>query len=784
MKKKLASLLTAAVMLTGAFTVLPDGTVGINESLTAEAASVITYNANDFSAFKGRTEQQVADEYSKAMLAGNSYKDGDPSSYYSTPCSTKSPYHQGVLTDDTLAAMEAMTNFYRWLVGVDKLTVHCTQNEDLQYQALDRNFYFNHYIPQSAKPEDMSDTLWEKGYKCTHNILALGSTPRGSVTAWLNEGYTLRSSSFGEYGHREALLSPSVISVQYGYCGNISIGKCTTAYPSKTYTDTFSSFPSPGPMASEAITYAPYTGWEARWDNSAFKFRNDSLENVTVTIRNTKTGTEYVRTKADGNLRGSNGALQFAQAEDYNQSTGTYDGSYLITIDGLKDKNSKDCRIIYTVSFFRAGEFAASKVCKADLNYSTLNIHPDWNTPENLAKLASGLPKTVNVTTESGNKYTVPAKGAWKYNSADSCFHNSCSSSDLPALAADTYGILRDIKIKCEVNEQDCEWFLISTSPSSYRDIKEGTQVNFNIHAYIINYKDTTVCRINKNGSGETVFDTHLTPDSFSYNSNNMPMFTMDKASVSDSGEYFSISYSSSEYWDDAYVSHGTVNLNIVHDYETVVVPPTCTEGGYTLHTCKVCSHSYTDSETAALKHSYTDTVVAPTVSAAGYTEHKCSKCNDTYRDSFTYHADMVCNNRGMTEKGFTAKFSGKTEASAASSNGCLVLPKLPDGTYSMTVSADYFESVTYTVKVKDGALTDIPALTLYLKGDVNRDGAVSADDAIIAARYSAGYGNYKTLYSGRVKDLNGNGSVTADDAIILARCSAGYGNYREKYLK
>ena len=43
------------------------------------------------------------------------------------------------------------------------------------------------------------------------------------------------------------------------------------------------------------------------------------------------------------------------------------------------------------------------------------------------------------------------------------------------------------------------------------------------------------------------------------------------------------------------------------HAYEEVVTEPTCTAGGYTTHTCPVCGHSYTDSETGALGHNYVD---------------------------------------------------------------------------------------------------------------------------------------------------------------------------------
>jgi len=68
------------------------------------------------------------------------------------------------------------------------------------------------------------------------------------------------------------------------------------------------------------------------------------------------------------------------------------------------------------------------------------------------------------------------------------------------------------------------------------------------------------------------------------------------------------------------------------------------------------------------------------------------------------------------------------------------------------------------------------------LVGDVNGDGLISADDAIIVARYAANYGNYQNEYDANVCDMNRDGHVTADDAIIIARYSANYGNYRDIY--
>ena len=52
----------------------------------------------------------------------------------------------------------------------------------------------------------------------------------------------------------------------------------------------------------------------------------------------------------------------------------------------------------------------------------------------------------------------------------------------------------------------------------------------------------------------------------------------------------------------------GNYELEVhTHDYEAIITPPTCTEQGYTLHTCKNCGDSYKDMYSDALEHIYDD---------------------------------------------------------------------------------------------------------------------------------------------------------------------------------
>ena len=67
------------------------------------------------------------------------------------------------------------------------------------------------------------------------------------------------------------------------------------------------------------------------------------------------------------------------------------------------------------------------------------------------------------------------------------------------------------------------------------------------------------------------------------------------------------------------------------HSYTAVVTAPTCTDKGYTTHTC-ACSDSYVDSYVDALGHTWNDGVVttAPTATTDGVKTSTCTVCGET----------------------------------------------------------------------------------------------------------------------------------------------------------
>lgn len=74
-----------------------------------------------------------------------------------------------------------------------------------------------------------------------------------------------------------------------------------------------------------------------------------------------------------------------------------------------------------------------------------------------------------------------------------------------------------------------------------------------------------------------------------------------------------------------------TVEKALGHYYAEIVVDPTCTEGGYTVHECQRCGDSYTDSKTEALGHAEKLVGAADaTCTEDGYTgDMVCSACGE-----------------------------------------------------------------------------------------------------------------------------------------------------------
>ena len=166
------------------------------------------------------------------------------------------------------------------------------------------------------------------------------------------------------------------------------------------------------------------------------------------------------------------------------------------------------------------------------------------------------------------------------------------------------------------------------------------------------------------------------------------------------------------------YVSH-------THNYKDVVTAPTCTEKGYTTHTC-ACGDSYVDAYVDALghawdngkvtkeptetetgvktftctrcgetktetipklthEHSYKAVVTAPTCTSKGYTTHTCA-CGDSYVDTYVDALGHAWDNGKVTKeptetetgvKTFTCTRCGETKTETIPATGVMDVTKM-----------------------------------------------------------------------------------------------------------
>ncbi|MDD6098205.1 MAG: hypothetical protein PUB66_05705, partial [Oscillospiraceae bacterium] len=525
---------------------------------TDEESTVIVYNLNESEQFKDRTVENVMSHYNAARQIWEDAGYDDYGNYYDVPASVEAPYHQGVLNNGTLRAMESMTNFYRWLAGSEPLIEPCLPNDNLQYQALDRNFEISHEISQSSKPEDMPQELWNLGFECRHNILAMGFSPLGAITGWINEGYNLNKNSWDGLGHRYSLISPSISDIQFGYSGNIAVG-IVNGYKDVLYDDIFDAFPSPGSFPDSFIK-ASRSAWNVGWTN--FQLIKIDKE-VKVTITNLNTGEVFCRTTADDTLHITYGGMSFVQPDDAVDDT--YTDSYKVEISGLTSFEGNHPVVIeYTVDFFNFKSNEESCVKSFDMgDYSKLYVDETLGDTISLKKLAAVLPKELKVKMENGYVGQFPVSGHWVLDESKSCWRNSIS---LPDNFSDSYNKLDNIEIPYMITKG---WYSSAcTFEFAPSEPKAGDSGSVNIDTQYINTNFySKVFRIVRNSdgtfSGEKIFDSKGSAverinnvDSYAIDSYTIDSYTKDM-----DGEYVSITYKKSSYIAETSKTIQTLNV-------------------------------------------------------------------------------------------------------------------------------------------------------------------------------------------------------------------------------
>ncbi|MCQ2482635.1 MAG: DUF4214 domain-containing protein [Clostridia bacterium] len=525
MKNKVISLFLSISIIFGVF---------MSSSVDTEASG--TYCLNDYSVFSSKTKEAIASRYYSALSLASQ-------DYYSSEPSFVAPYSGGRLSDATHKSMTELLNYYRWLTGVAELPVS-SHSDALQAAAVVRNFQFGHTVDRSSMPSDMPDDFFNLGSTANHNIIAMGFTPQGAITGFLQEGYNLSNGSFTTMGHRAMLLSYMTTSSDFGYAGKICIG--LEGKNSKADSDIpFFGFPVPGYAPTQLITSPKETSWSFEINSKMLTY--SSIDSVNVNVKDLTTGASYDCNTSNGKLKYEYNMFSYVQPSI---DTKFYEHKYQITITGISDNGGTPVTLTYTTEFFDVSSYVDTNIERITFEgVESLGISDNMNTAD-LNSLNSILPNEVTAVCENGRNIVLPLSSQWKYDASQGAFVNSVSIDNLPEHVKDANGVTGTISIPVNIDY----YGKISASPAQP---SLGGNVDIKLTRYYVNTTKIFLYKIDSLGNCTLVADG--SSSCFEDDADGIhAYFHLTNFQEKDNGKYF-ISYGY-DFMDELYIV-GTVDL-------------------------------------------------------------------------------------------------------------------------------------------------------------------------------------------------------------------------------
>ncbi len=318
-----------------------------NESFTNIQNIIITESST-----KNHTIAQIVQKYKQTKPTYN-YNN----SIYKVKPSWSNPYSAGSLQDGVIKDGLNRLNYYRWLVGVDEISLNSEKMERSQKGAVIQKA-LNRITHTPSKPSDMPQDFYEEAYdgcnaKYEEGDIYSGNCSYGDKYPYRAiEGYVsdLNNITFGSAtGHRQSMLDPKATAISFGQCEEYS---AASVYfdPDKQLNEKFYAFPSAG--------YFPNTEMKV---NEYWSIYFTGEFSGTVSVRLTYNEKQYMAT----GLLFESGypALSFRLPDELQNilGKGTMPAGTKIRVEvlGIKDENLNNVTYDYTVNFFdMASEFA------------------------------------------------------------------------------------------------------------------------------------------------------------------------------------------------------------------------------------------------------------------------------------------------------------------------------------------------------------------------------------------------------------------------------------------
>ena len=189
--------------------------------------------------------------------------------------STKAPYKAGILNDKIKTDTLNQINYFRWLAGVNEVTINDTYMEYAQSGAvlLTTSSKFMHKPPQ---PSDMTDEFYKKGVGATNANIGVNMSANISQNSPLAEsirGYVDDTQNmYPNVGHRLSLIDHRATSTSFGYADKYGVVDMFLAWNAPRIDD-FTAWPSAGYFPTQSID--KNAKWSIGFDSTKYYKSSD-----------------------------------------------------------------------------------------------------------------------------------------------------------------------------------------------------------------------------------------------------------------------------------------------------------------------------------------------------------------------------------------------------------------------------------------------------------------------------------------------------------------------------
>ncbi len=334
--------------------------------LTTSFLSVSSFGLDSESAHSGYKKLSKLSKAEIVQLTTDVNINNYMNFYVSKP-SVTNPYSMGEVRADMQQNALNRMNAYRRLAGLAPVSINSNYTKLAQAASVVNatNDMMTHF---PTKPADMPNGLYNDGYEgASHSNIAcyMGYQSKTgpltfSVDLWMEDSDEY---NIDKLGHRRWVINPTMKATGFGCATATSTWVHTAMYAfdnSATSSDyDFISWPPSGYMPNDTAFFTPAHAWSISLNPS--KYNINDLSQVEVEIEDSKDNEWEFEGDADddgyfnidlGGYGITRNAIIFRP-----DVTENFEGTYTVTVEGLKTTSGKATTLEFEVEFFSAEEF-------------------------------------------------------------------------------------------------------------------------------------------------------------------------------------------------------------------------------------------------------------------------------------------------------------------------------------------------------------------------------------------------------------------------------------------